>query len=90
VQPPSVLEDRRFDFVVHSPGVSRYDERLAAAARLGAVVTTPTALFLEDFQDRRVVAVTGSKGKTTTAMLTAGALGAYGLDVALAGNIGRP
>ena len=72
------------------PGVSRYDERLAAAARLGAVVTTPTALFMEDFRDRRVVAVTGSKGKTTTAMLTAAALGAYGLDVALAGNIGRP
>ena len=72
------------------PGVSRYDERLVAAARLGAVVTTPTALFLEDFQDRRVVAVTGSKGKTTTAMLTAAALGAYGLDVALAGNLGRP
>ena len=45
---------------------------------------------MEDFQDRRVVAVTGSKGKTTTAMLTAAALGAYGLDVALAGNIGRP
>ncbi len=87
---PSVLEDRRFDFVVHSPGVSRYDERLAAAARRGAVVTTPTALFLEDFQDRRVVAVTGSKGKTTTAMLTAAVLGAYGLDVALAGNLGRP
>jgi len=90
VQPPSVLEDRRFDFVVHSPGVSRYDERLVAAARLGAVVTTPTALFMEDFRDRRVVAVTGSKGKTTTAMLTAAALDAYGLDVALAGNIGRP
>jgi UDP-N-acetylmuramoylalanine--D-glutamate ligase len=90
VQPPSVLEDRHFDFVVHSPGVSRYDERLVAAARLGAVVTTPTALFMEDFQDRRIVAVTGSKGKTTTAMLTAAALGAYGLDVALAGNIGRP
>ena len=87
---PSVLEDRRFDFVVHSPGVSRYDERLVAAARLGAVVTTPTALFLEDFQDRRVVAVTGSKGKTTTTLLTAAALNAYGLDVALAGNLGRP
>ena len=34
--------------------------------------------------------VTGSKGKTTTAMLTTAALRAYGLDVALAGNIGRP
>jgi UDP-N-acetylmuramoylalanine--D-glutamate ligase len=90
VQSPSVLEARSFDFVVRSPGVSRYDERLGEAARLGAVVTTPAALFMEDFQDRRVVAVTGSKGKTTTAMLTAAALGAYGLDVALAGNIGRP
>jgi len=90
VQPPSVLEERPFDFIVHSPGVSRYDERLVAAARLGAVVTTPTALFMEDFRQRRVVAVTGSKGKTTTAMLTAAALGAGGLDVALAGNIGRP
>jgi len=90
VEAPSVLEEHRFDFVVHSPGVSRYDERLAAAARLGAVVTTPTALWLEDFRDRPIVAVTGSKGKTTTAMLTAAVLGAYGLDVALAGNIGRP
>ena len=44
VQPPSVLEERHFDFVVHSPGVSRYDERLVAAAPLGAIVTTPTAL----------------------------------------------
>ncbi len=87
---PSLLEERRFDFVVHSPGVSRYDGRLVRAARLGAVVTTPTALFMEDFSDRRVVAVTGSKGKTTTAMLTAAAIRACGLDVALAGNIGRP
>jgi UDP-N-acetylmuramoylalanine--D-glutamate ligase len=90
VCPPSVLDDGGFDFVVHSPGVSRHDDRLLAAARRGAVVTTPTALFMEDFSDRQVVAVTGSKGKTTTAMLTAAALGAYGLDVALAGNIGRP
>ncbi|MGA3352516.1 MAG: UDP-N-acetylmuramoyl-L-alanine--D-glutamate ligase [Acidimicrobiales bacterium] len=90
VQPPSVLEEHPFDFVVHSPGVSRYDERLVAAALSGAVVTTPTALFMEDFSDRQVVAVTGSKGKTTTAMLTAAVLRARGLDVALAGNIGRP
>ncbi len=90
VQSPALLERRHFDFVVHSPGVSRYDERLAHAGRLGAVVTTPTALFLEDFSDRQVLAVTGSKGKTTTAMLTAAVVAAYGLDVALAGNIGRP
>jgi UDP-N-acetylmuramoylalanine--D-glutamate ligase len=90
VRSPALSGERRFDYVVHSPGVSRYDERLEKAAQLGAVVTTPTALFMEDFADRRVVAVTGSKGKTTTAMLTEAVLCAYGLDVALAGNIGRP
>jgi UDP-N-acetylmuramoylalanine--D-glutamate ligase len=90
VSSPVVLEERCFDFVVHSPGVSRYDDRLVEASRLGAVVTTPTALFMEDFADRQVLAVTGSKGKTTTAMLTAAVLCAYGLDVAIAGNIGRP
>lgn len=87
---PVVMSERHFDFIVHSPGVSRYDERIEKALQLGAVVTTPTALFMEDFADRRVVAVTGSKGKTTTAMLTAAALRAYDFDVALAGNIGRP
>ena len=90
VRSPAVLAETRFDFVVHSPGVSRFDERLVDARRLGAVVTTPTALFMEDFADRQVVAVTGSKGKTTTAMLTVAVLRAHGLDVALAGNIGRP
>jgi len=89
LEPPSVLEERGFDYVVHSPGISRFDERLLSAKRLGAVVTTPTALFMEDFSDKRIVAVTGSKGKTTTAMLTTAVLGAYGLDVALGGNVGR-
>jgi UDP-N-acetylmuramoylalanine--D-glutamate ligase len=87
---PSVLANREFDFVIHSPGISRYDERLCAAAERGALVTSPTALFLEDFQSKRVLAVTGSKGKSTTAMLCAAVLGAYGLDAVLGGNIGRP
>jgi UDP-N-acetylmuramoylalanine--D-glutamate ligase len=90
VRSPAVLGERPFDFVVHTPGVSRYDDRLLEASRLGAVVTTPTALFMEDFSDRQVVAVTGSKGKTTTAMLAAAGLRAHGLDVVIAGNIGRP
>ena len=87
---PSVLTERRFDFVIRSPGVRPDDGRIEAARSLGAVVTSASALFLEDFVGRTVVGVTGSKGKTTTALLTAAVLGSYGLDVALAGNIGRP
>jgi UDP-N-acetylmuramoylalanine--D-glutamate ligase len=90
VEAPSVLGTRRFDVVVRSPGVSRYRPELAAAAARGALVTTLTALWLEDFADQPVLAVTGSKGKSTTAVLAAAALEATGRTVALAGNIGRP
>ena len=87
---PAVLADGGFDVVVRSPGVSRYRPELVAAAKNGAVVTTLTALWLEDFGDGAVLAVTGSKGKTTTAMLAAAALRAAGRRVAVAGNMGRP
>ena len=85
-----MLADAGFDVVVRSPGVSRYRPELVAAAKNGAVVTTLTALWLEDFGDGAVLAVTGSKGKTTTAMLAAAALRAVGRRVAVAGNMGRP
>ncbi len=87
---PSVLADGRFDVVVRSPGVSRYRPELLAASGAGAVVTTLTAIWLEDFGDGPVIAVTGSKGKTTTATLAAAALRAAGRRVAVAGNMGRP
>lgn len=87
---PAVLAEGGFDVVVRSPGVSRYRPELEAAARAGAVVTTLTALWLEDFAGAPVLAVTGSKGKTTTAVLAAAALRATGRTVALAGNMGRP
>lgn len=90
VQAPSVVADGDFEVVVHSPGVSCYRPELAAAAARGSWVTTLTALWFEDFADEAVVAVTGSKGKTTTAALSAAVLEASGYRVALAGNMGRP
>ncbi len=62
------------DVVVRAPGVSRYRPELAAAAAGGVTVTTAMAVWLEDFADARVVAVTGTKGKSTTAALTAAIL----------------
>jgi UDP-N-acetylmuramoyl-L-alanine---L-glutamate ligase len=78
------------DVVVRAPGVSRYRPELAAARAAGLWVTTAMALWLEDFAEARVVAITGTKGKSTTATLAASLLRHEGLDVALIGNIGVP
>jgi UDP-N-acetylmuramoylalanine--D-glutamate ligase len=78
------------DVVVRAPGVSRYRPELAAATASGVSVTTAMAIWLEDFAEARVVAVTGTKGKSTTATLTAAILRSSGRDVTLIGNIGVP
>ena len=78
------------DVVVRSPGVSRYRPELVAAETAGATVTTAMAVWLEDHADAPVLAVTGTKGKSTTAALAAAILTADGRRVELIGNIGVP
>ncbi len=87
---PDGLADAGVEVVVRSPGVSRYRPELVDAERAGAEVTTAMAIWLEDFADARVLAVTGTKGKSTTAALAASILRASGTDAALIGNIGVP
>ncbi|HYA01018.1 MAG TPA: UDP-N-acetylmuramoyl-L-alanine--D-glutamate ligase [Candidatus Binatia bacterium] len=77
------------DTVIRSPGISRYREdaqRVAASTR----VTTGTNLWFAEHREDPVVAVTGSKGKSTTSSLVAHLAGAAGRRAVLAGNIGIP
>ncbi|HEX4691818.1 MAG TPA: UDP-N-acetylmuramoyl-L-alanine--D-glutamate ligase [Solirubrobacteraceae bacterium] len=78
------------DVVVRSPGVSIYRDELRALLAQGIPVTTSTSLWLAEDGGRGVIAVTGTKGKSTTATLTAHLLGAAGRSVQLAGNVGVP
>ena len=78
------------DVVVRAPGVSRYRPEFATAEEAGVTVTTAMALWLEDYADAQVVAVTGTKGKSTTAALMAAVLEGDGHTVELIGNIGVP
>ncbi len=87
---PADVPWSEIEVVVRAPGVSRYRTELESARAAGVVVTTAMALWLEDFADARVVAITGTKGKSTTAALTAEILRRGGRDVALIGNIGVP
>jgi UDP-N-acetylmuramoylalanine--D-glutamate ligase len=76
--------------VVKSPGISPYRGVAAEALAAGVRFTSGTALWFAARPDARVIAVTGTKGKSTTTALVAHLLRAGGQRVALAGNIGLP
>ncbi|MBA3808161.1 MAG: UDP-N-acetylmuramoyl-L-alanine--D-glutamate ligase [Solirubrobacterales bacterium] len=76
--------------VVRSPGVSSYRPELQALGAAGVPVTTATALWLAERGGARVIGITGTKGKSTTAALAFHLARAAGCDVRLAGNIGVP
>ena len=78
------------EVVVRSPGVSIHRPELQALRERGTPVTTATALWLAERQGRRVIGVTGTKGKSTTAALACHLALAAGERAHLAGNIGRP
>lgn len=78
----------RAEIVVKSPGVSPYAERFRTSTA-HAEVTGGTALWFAETGGARTIAVTGSKGKSTTTSLVAHLLAALGEDVVLAGNVGR-
>lgn len=82
---PTDIADWNPEFIVRSPGVSRYRNELSGFPSSGLF-----ALWLADQSPRRVIGVTGTKGKSTTATLIAHILRAAGHSVELAGNIGIP
>lgn len=85
----------KLDLVVASPGVPLHIPLLTAARRHGIPIWGELELAYRGLQAssggaRRIVAVTGTKGKSTTSTLLARMLEAAGRSVVLAGNIGNP
>ncbi|MGK7295312.1 MAG: Mur ligase family protein, partial [Candidatus Wenzhouxiangella sp. M2_3B_020] len=76
--------------VLRSPGVPLHHPLVQRARAEDIPVTCITSLWFGERPDARVVAVTGSKGKSTTAALIGHLLEAAGERVALGGNIGIP
>ncbi|MEP7096989.1 MAG: UDP-N-acetylmuramoyl-L-alanine--D-glutamate ligase [Dokdonella sp.] len=79
-----------FDIVIKSPGISIYRPEVLLAQHAGTHFTSGTALWFAEHPEARVIAVTGTKGKSTVTALIAHLLRARGVRVALAGNIGLP
>jgi UDP-N-acetylmuramoylalanine--D-glutamate ligase len=78
----------RFDVIIRSAGIP-LQTILANNPGIEAKVTTVINEFLDVCPTRNVIGITGTKGKGTTATLTALMLEAAGYKVFLAGNIGQ-
>ncbi len=82
-------ENLAFDFVVRSPSVRPDHPSLIQLVNRGAVVTSPTQIFFDE-SPAKIIGVTGTKGKGTTATLIYQMLKQQYSSVFLAGNIGLP
>ena len=80
------------DMVVVSPGVALATPALRHAIQLGKDVVGDVELFARAIRgsNSKVIAITGSNGKSTVTSLVGHLCAAVGLDTVVAGNIGLP
>lgn len=83
------LEDLDQELIFRTPGLMPFDPHLVAAQERGARITSEMEVFLS-LCPCKVIAVTGSDGKTTTSTILSELLKAAGYRVHLGGNIGHP
>lgn len=77
------------DLIAISPGVRRDQPSIVAAQARGAQLVGDIELFAHALPpDQKVLAITGSNGKTTVTALTGALCRAAGLNTVIAGNIG--
>ncbi len=77
------------DIIYKTPGLRYDNENIMRAAAAGSIVTSEMEAFLS-ICPCKIIAVTGSDGKTTTTTLIAKILEQAGHKVFLGGNIGKP
>ncbi len=78
----------RADLVIKSPGIPS-DIPIVEAIRSAEIPLLSEIEFASLHTDAELIGITGTNGKTTTAMLTHHLLASAGKSVALAGNIGE-
>ncbi len=75
-----------FDVIIKSPGISPYSDLVKSC---NAIITSSTALWFANEKKTSVIAVTGTKGKSTSVSLLAHVLKSCGKNINLVGNIGQ-
>lgn len=87
----NIADLHRCDIVFKSPGVSLYRPEIQSLIQSGIPVTSSTNLFMHlKKPTQKIIAVTGTKGKSTTSSLLYHTLKQLGISVGFGGNIGVP
>lgn len=76
------------DVVVKSPGIPRYRSDVASLQIAGVPIAGGLGLWLHDAPIERVVAITGTKGKSTTTSVLGHLLTRLGRRTVVGGNLG--
>jgi UDP-N-acetylmuramoylalanine--D-glutamate ligase len=87
-----------FDIVVKSPGISLYKDDIIKAKEAGIKFTSATNIMIAEIlalrgngeKTPKIIAITGTKGKSTTSSLCTFMLEKLGYSVGFGGNIGVP
>ena len=82
-------KDLHFDYIIRSPAVRLDNAIIKLLTKNGAILTSATKIFFDECP-AKIIAVTGTKGKGTTATLIYEMLKNQIDNVFLAGNIGTP
>jgi UDP-N-acetylmuramoylalanine--D-glutamate ligase len=78
------------DVVIKSPGISRYRPEVARLEERGVPVAGGLGLWLQEADPSRVLLITGTKGKSTTASIAGHLLNGLAGRTLVGGNIGQP
>ena len=76
------------DWIIKSPGIDNKSKVISQLREMDVPIISEIE-FASKFTNSKIIAITGSNGKTTTALLTHHLLSQGGLRVGIAGNIGN-
>jgi len=78
------------EVIIKTPGIPASVDAIVRARKGGCALTSHSQIFLSNYPRGKVIGVTGTKGKSTTASLIHHILNRAGIAAELVGNIGQP
>ena len=78
------------EVVIKTPGISRLRPETAVLADASIPIVGGLGLWLQEADRKRVLCITGTKGKSTTSLIASHLARGLGLEVFVGGNLGAP